>query len=193
MDVCSKCGGRIEEARALEQYEPKNLGISGVVLINAAEEERCRQCDEAESILIPNLQGLLASIALSRIKHPLKLRGDEIRFLRKAMELTGSELAKKIGVLKYTISRNENDIEPMSPEREKILRLFVRGKLQRFSPIRVKVSEVLSMRIFPWRRVSEHVDMEFVLVRRSTPKRKNAVREKINEQYEPRIERTRAA
>jgi transcriptional regulator with XRE-family HTH domain len=197
MKVCSNCNNKIDQAVVVERYEPDNLGISGVVLINAAEEERCSICGEVESVLIPNLQGLIASAALCRIKNALKLRGDEIRFLRKAMEMTGTELAGKLGVRKEAISRYENNAEPMAPEREKILRLVASGSLRRFSPIRVSTEEIISMRIRPWRPVDQHIMMEFVLVRRPSQNRRIAGRrpkvQKVQELYEQKPQQRPAA
>jgi DNA-binding transcriptional regulator YiaG len=171
---CSNCGNGIGEETLLPRYEPKDLGLDGVVLLNAVKEARCSKCGEVESITIPNLQGLIASVAVCRVKNPLKLKGVEIRFLRKAMEMTGSDLAEKLDYSrKEKVSLWENDQEPMSPRSERLLRILVGDKLGEFSPISITSNEILSMRIQAWHSLAKPLVMEFVLV--PMPRRRSRV------------------
>jgi DNA-binding transcriptional regulator YiaG len=71
-------------------------------------------------------QGKLgAAMAVARVKHPQKLAGRDVRFLRKEMRLTPKAFAGKIGVHVETVSRWENDREAIDPSSEKLLRRMV--------------------------------------------------------------------
>src|SRR5271155_4157711 len=118
-------------------YTSEALGMDGVVLRNAVTEQRCETCGFVKSVIIPNLQGLIAAIAVGRALEPLKLRGNEIRFLREALEETAQKLAQTVEVLPTQISRWENDAEVISPRSEKLLRLYVVDKLARLTAIKV--------------------------------------------------------
>ena len=163
MTLCSECGRTISHERLLPRYEPPRLGLAGVVLLNAVLEERCDCCESVESVTIPNLQGMIAAASVCRILDPTKLRGSEIRFLRKALEKTGSELGEILNIRKETVSRWENDQEPIGPHLEKLLRLLVGDQLGPRSAVRYESKQVLFMKIRPWRSLSEPVHIELVL------------------------------
>lgn len=79
---------------------------------------------------MPNLERLVAAVAIARALHPRKLDGDEIRFLRKAAGWKAIEMAAELDVDKSTMSRWENGKGiPMGNGAEKHLRLAVCTKL----------------------------------------------------------------
>jgi transcriptional regulator with XRE-family HTH domain len=83
--------------------------------------------------------------------------------LRKALDLTGAELAEVLDVRKETVSRWENDQEPMGPHREKLFRLLIGDQLGPLCAVKYQPSEILFMKINPWRSLSEPVHIELVL------------------------------
>ena len=102
MNRCRKCGSKLK-TRLIREYKANELGIAGVSIWNAVSEETCPKCNNRQSVIIPNLQGLVAAIAVLRIAIPFKLSGSEIRFLRKAMEWPAKKLAEKLdGHIKAT-------------------------------------------------------------------------------------------
>jgi len=68
------------------------------------------------------MQGLIYAAAVSRVMNEQKLKGRDIRFLRKALDLPSKELADRLEVAQETMSRWENDKAPIGPENEKLLR-----------------------------------------------------------------------
>jgi DNA-binding transcriptional regulator YiaG len=130
MKKCPKCKSNIK-SEVFKLYEDKLLGIPGVYIKNAVVREFCPKCRHNQSIIIPNLQGLIAAVAVHRINQPLKLSPREILFLRKACEWTARTFAGKLEVRPETVSRWENGKETMSPQSEKLLRLIVGDKLHR--------------------------------------------------------------
>src|SRR5689334_2170966 len=146
---CPTCGGTVKRT-VLEKYEDDLIGIGRpVALINSVFEERCEKCDFTQ-IVVPDLDGLIAAIAASRALHPLKLRGEELRFMRKALEVSARDLADVVGVTQETMSRWENNHDPISPTVEKLLRLIIGGLLSKKAPaIDFDVKTIADMKIVP--------------------------------------------
>ena len=141
--TCGECGGSVS-VQTLPHYKDLQIGVA-VDLVNTVEEITCQNCKE-QQVSFPDFNGLLAAIAVARVKTPVKLKGEEIRFLRKALELTAKELALRLYVTPETISRWENDKENMSPPVGILLRILVAKTLAGQTPgIPVDEMEFLSM------------------------------------------------
>lgn len=123
MTQCPKCAGKTLPV-LVDEYNDEHMGIP-VILVNAITQEICVDCGAVASTIIPDHKGLIAAVAISRIIDPLKLNGQEIRFLRKALNFNGKEFAERLEVAPETVSRWEHDKEIMGPAREKLLRLIV--------------------------------------------------------------------
>ncbi len=78
-----------------------------VTLIGIAQELYCRDCGERLGVSYPNLEEVVAALALARAQNPQKLGGAEVRFIRQALKLTARELAARLGVHEETISHWE--------------------------------------------------------------------------------------
>ncbi|MGI9405478.1 MAG: hypothetical protein ACR2O4_03830, partial [Hyphomicrobiaceae bacterium] len=102
------------------------LGLSfSVVLVGAARKESCGVCGRLLGYGIRNLPGLRDAAAVTRALHPLRLSGEDIRFLRKALKWKAIELADWLDVTPEHLSRCENNKEPLSAKFERFLRLTV--------------------------------------------------------------------
>ena len=123
---CEQCGGPIG-VRTLPRYEDDGLvGLPGVVVINAARETVCEQCGEAYGVSVPDVKGLIATAAMSRIHIPVRLHAGERRFLRRAIDWPAKALASKMSVTPFTLSRWENDASLiLNPAREVLFRLHI--------------------------------------------------------------------
>jgi DNA-binding transcriptional regulator YiaG len=167
MNTCEKHG--ISETRIVPVYDAsKLLGLPHVYVRQAVQESRCARCGEVTSIEIPNLEGLVAAVAVARVLHPLKLVGNEIRYLREALEMTGQELGQKVvQVLPFQISKWENDRERIGPQSETLLRLYVVDKLARLTAIKVNRSAIHQMRSEAWRPIDKELRMYFSLKKRA--------------------------
>lgn len=122
MGMC-KCGGLVER-KQLDKYVVPGalLGVENVTLVNAVTEEICASCKKGK-IHIPDLPGLVTAVALTRVKLPFKLNHREIKFVRKAMEISAKELADHLKVAPETLSRWENEKMPMEERSELFFRL----------------------------------------------------------------------
>jgi DNA-binding transcriptional regulator YiaG len=109
--------------KRLERYDDDLLVMGKtVVLFNSVFEEVC-DVTGARRYVIPNQRGLIAAVALTRLLHPLKLRGDELRFIRHALDISAKEMAGLLSVGHETISRWENNKEAIRPTNEKLIRI----------------------------------------------------------------------
>lgn len=156
---CVECRGSVS-TRILPHYKDLQIGVL-VDLVDAVEEITCKKCGERR-ISFPDFNGLVATIAIARIKTPIELKGEEIRFLRKALELTAKELAGRLSVTSETISRWENNKEPVGPPTEKLLRISVMTALAEHAP-GITVSEVDILNMPKFRLRERHVQMGITL------------------------------
>lgn len=117
--------------RVLDEYRDDLLGIP-VIVRNAVVE--ITEADGEVSYEIPNSRGLTAAAAMVRALIPIRLSPTELRFLRKAMEMTGRELAEALEVRPESVSRWENGHEEMGGFVEKNLRLLTCEQLAPLAP-----------------------------------------------------------
>lgn len=129
---CNKCNSTQVKIYTLP-YHVENLfgvriGVNGCAIRTA-----CYLCKE-EAITIPDVQGLIAAVAVARIMLPTKLNGPEIKFLRKTINLSSKDFAKIMGVRPETVSRWENDGEQqIGYAEEKVFRILVGNMLKKES------------------------------------------------------------
>jgi|HubBroStandDraft_6_1064221.scaffolds.fasta_scaffold399799_2 transcriptional regulator with XRE-family HTH domain len=146
------------------------IGGLPVILLKAVEITRCGSCHEVLSKKIPNLQKLIAAMAIVRVSDPLKLRGEDIRFLRKAMNWTGKEMAAALGVSPETVSRWENGKDLIGVANEKLLRFIVGTELEESAPaIDFDAQQISNMRIESVRPAEEIRPMCFERVKFKRP------------------------
>ena len=114
--------------RKNEYDATRELGAP-VTLIDAVEER------EDGSVRFPNLDMLLATVAVVRVLDPVPLVGTELRFLRSVLELTGAEFAEAIDLSdKSVVSRWENDKARPGSFTEKVVRQLVLNRLGPLAP-----------------------------------------------------------
>ena len=123
---CSLCGHEMEETRG--DYPFPESGLPKVLL----EDIRLLKCPECGNIepLIHSAKDLMRALALAVLHKPTPLCGVEIRFLRKHMGWKAVELAGLRGVDKTTVSKWENDQDPIGPQSDRLIRIIVRGQIQ---------------------------------------------------------------
>ena len=146
---CQKCDGEAR-SQVADSYEvPKEkLGIKNVLIVGGVVSRSvCPTCGEV-GITIPDLPGLIAAVAVARVRTQWRLEGDEIRFLRKACELTAKELAELLQVTAETVSRWENGKAPIGPSTEKLLRIHVGLALKERAPgVQFDQNEIVRLKI----------------------------------------------
>lgn len=117
---CGDCGGKATIERG--NYEFKECGLPGVVL-QGIEVMRCPEC--GDSPIIPRLNDLFHALALAVINKPYRLRGTDVRFLRKYLRLTGEEFGLLLNADKTTISKWENEADTVGDQSDRLIRAIV--------------------------------------------------------------------
>lgn len=180
MNKCPECGGKIVRKKLRKFRDDELLGLPGVLLVNSVDEIVCAKCG-AKSISIKDLPGLTAAMAVARAKNARKLSGREIRFLRKAMGLRASVLAENLGVREETVSRWENDREPIGPASEKLLRLMVFFEFGQKTPgVDFDEKETIRMATRAL-RATGNVDLAFQLITMRVNKKRQQVWGEVRE------------
>ncbi len=130
----------------IREYDAtREIGVP-VTLLDAVEE-----FDDG-SVRFPNLEMLLATVAVARVLVPIQLTGTEIRFLRRTLGFTGAEFAKAIDLSeKSVVSRWENDRVRPGGFTEKVIRQFVVNELGPQAPgVLVPRNAIPAMKIAAW-------------------------------------------
>lgn len=155
-----------EMHRVLETYDATTLIGLKVIVHGAVIEDT-----EDDAIEVPNLNQLKASVAMARCLTPIRLRGSEMKAMRKIMKLTLAELAEKLDerTAPETVSRWESEAQPMGGYAEKLFRLLVCEQLKEDAPgIGYNAGMIANMRVQdPWRSDStfEMPPLQFSLIR----------------------------
>ena len=117
-------GGKLD-SRVVDHFEAKDLGAPfKVVLHNAVKVSFEVETGSVVSYTIPDLDGLLKVIVMNRVLHQQKFSGDDIRFIRKAINVKQKDLAKSIEITPEHLSRYESGAAPITPASEKLLRVY---------------------------------------------------------------------
>jgi putative zinc finger/helix-turn-helix YgiT family protein len=123
---CSNCGKDAQVVRGDYHFKEsglRNLVLTGIELI------RCGHCGNVDPIL-SNVDDLMYSIAQSVIRKPSRLVGEELRFLRKHLELTQDQFAEMLRIDKTTLSKWENEDDPIGWQSELLIRMVAQTLLE---------------------------------------------------------------
>jgi DNA-binding transcriptional regulator YiaG len=146
--TCNGCGKGVMEEMILPEHT-EDLGGIVVELIDAVRVYRCNECSERETE-IPDLAGLTRAAAMSRALHPVLLSGREVKFLRRALDMTQQEFADAMDIRSETVSRWENDVPGTGGMTEKLVRHNVCALLHEFVPaMDYDPAEIARMRLRP--------------------------------------------
>jgi len=118
---CPECGTPM--STLVENHRYDESGLPNIVLAGI-EKHHCPKCAE-ELVSIPRMEDLHRTIAFAIAEQLARLSGAEIRFLRKYLGWSGADFARNIGVAATTVSKWENEQEPMGTTAERWLRLAV--------------------------------------------------------------------
>ncbi|WP_075207474.1 type II TA system antitoxin MqsA family protein [Archangium violaceum] len=118
---CLRCGGKMT---VRHETRRAYAGLEGVI-IEGVQVRHCPECGEQE-LSYSNVEQLHAQLALQLARKEAALTPREIRFLRTWLGLSSSDLAKRMGVAKETVSRWERVDKPlaMGATAERLLRLM---------------------------------------------------------------------
>ncbi len=104
-------------------YHFKASGLPNVYLLNGVKVER--DAEYGELVTIAHLPDLIMAIAFTLVRKPARLTGDEMRFLRKRLGATQTDLAKELWVSEQTIANYEKSKTDAGPADRALRFLFL--------------------------------------------------------------------
>lgn len=117
---CAECGASLRTEHRDHHYVES--GLPNILLLGV-EFRVCPSCGEEERVM-PRLAQLHRVIAEAVAEKAAHLSGAEVRYLRKHLGWSGEQFAEVMGVRPETVSRWENDKEPIGGGYERALRLM---------------------------------------------------------------------
>lgn len=122
--TCLSCGSQLSSSH--NENHPL-VGLSAITLL-ALSVERCQDCGEFE-IAIPRHSRLMEILTHALLHKRGRLVGQEIRWLRGTLGMTGRSLAQHLGVSPEAVSKWEGNRMNQSPTADLLLRLLVARRL----------------------------------------------------------------
>lgn len=116
---CIECGSDMTTKKENVPFQ----ALPGTVLVGV-DVSRCRACGAYE-VAIPAIDKLMHMLANVVIRKPARLVGAEVRFLRKYLGYSSGDFAKRIGSSPSTVSKWENDAQPLGLHSDLLLRAMV--------------------------------------------------------------------
>jgi len=130
---CTNCGADARVVR--DSYYFAESGLKRVRL-QGIEMIVCDQCGNVDPI-IPRVNDLMRTLAVAVIAKPYRLAGDEIRFLRKYLRMTGDEFGRLMHINRTNLSKWENDEDKIGAQSDRLIRAIalslgegLKGKLE---------------------------------------------------------------
>ncbi len=99
----------------------QDCGLKNVWLRNGYRKEKSPY---GETIAIDDIQGLHKAIALQLLSFGSKLKGTELRFLRKELDMSQKALGALIGIGEQTIALCEKSKQKITKPAERLLRVI---------------------------------------------------------------------
>jgi DNA-binding transcriptional regulator YiaG len=123
MEQCMDCGAE-SVTYVLGSHPYRESGLPNVVL-QGVKLGTCSEC-KATSVIIPKMAVIHREIARALVQqNPGRMTGEQLRFLRKYLEVTGEQLAKYLHTDRTKISKWENGEDPIGPSTDRLMRLLV--------------------------------------------------------------------
>jgi len=114
-----KCRGTIHRARPYDFP-----GIARTLVLLDIELIKCGKCGNVDPVLL-QVDELMHIAAVAILQKPYRLRGEELRFLRKHMDLSQAKFARLLRVNKTTLSKWENNEDPIGLQSDLLARAIV--------------------------------------------------------------------
>jgi transcriptional regulator with XRE-family HTH domain len=122
MRRCDKCKTGLLE-RSVKQEHIEDLGGVVVKIMNAVKIFKCAGKDCGEEVIgIPDMLGLVHAAAVYRALDPVRLSGKEVRFMRRALDMTQVEFGKVMDLSAEHVSRWETGARGIGCASEKLVR-----------------------------------------------------------------------
>ena len=117
---CAHCGNETSLER--RNYRYGESGISNVILRDI-EVCDCANCGHS-AVVIPRIAMIHRAIAQALTNSPARLTGEQLRFLRKHLGLSGDQLGRYLHTDRTKISKWEREEDRIGPATDRLVRLL---------------------------------------------------------------------
>ena len=156
MHECTNCGNPVIPDR--RNYRYAESGLSNVIL-QGIEVADCQECGNSD-IIIPWMAKIHRAIAQALANSPARLTGEQLRFLRKHLGLSGDQLGRYLHTDKTKVSKWERDQDRIGPAADRLVRLLVAALDSELRPGVSAIAEHLpQISDRPGRTLELHVDV----------------------------------
>src|SRR5713226_6432832 len=117
---CTNCEKPVTPER--RNYRYAESGLSNVIL-QGIEVADCPKCGTSD-VIIPRMVKIHRAIAQALANSPARLTGEQLRFLRKHLGLSGEQLGRYLHTDRTKISKWERDQDRIGPATDRLVRLL---------------------------------------------------------------------
>ncbi len=117
---CTTCGEQTSPER--RNYRYAESGVSNVIL-QGIEVADCPRCGNSD-VIIPRMAKVHRAIAQALANSPARLTGEQFRFLRKHLGLSGDQLGHYLHTDRTKISKWERGEDRIGPATDRLVRLL---------------------------------------------------------------------
>ena len=117
---CTNCGEWVTPER--RDYRDEESGLSNVIL-QGVEVADCPNCGNSD-VIIPRMAKIHRAIAQALANSPARLTGEQLRFLRKHLGLSGEQLGRYLHTDRTKISKWERGEDRIGPATDRLVRLL---------------------------------------------------------------------
>lgn len=118
---CTDCGQDVTPER--RSYRYAESGVSNVIL-QGIEVADCQHCGNSD-VIIPSVAKIHRAIAQALANSPARLTGEQLRFLRKHLDLSGDQLGRYLHTDRTKISKWERGEDRIGQATDRLMRLLV--------------------------------------------------------------------
>jgi len=130
---------KLKVGREKKPFHYKGCGLDDIYLLSGYKIE---QTAHGEGVLIKNISGLHKAIGCFLATQKKTLNAKELRFLRKHMDLTQSELGKLVGLSSQQVARWEKGESEITSAAENLIRVLF---IEEFRKNSIKVRDLLEL------------------------------------------------
>lgn len=154
---CTNCEDPVTPER--RNYRYTESGLSNVIL-QGIEVADCAKCGNSD-VIIPRMAKIHRAIAQALVSSPARLTGEQFRFLRKHLGLSGEQLGLYLHTDKTKISKWERGEDQIGQATDRLVRLLAAALDSELRPSVTAVAEHLPEISDESGKVWElHVDVE---------------------------------
>ncbi len=136
---CTNCGEMLRPQPGIHRYDES--GLSNVVLQSVGIAD-CPKCGNSD-VIIPHVIKIHQAIAAALANSPARLAGDQLRFLRKHLGMSGDELGGYLHTDKTKISKWERGEDRIGPANDRLIRLLAAALDKEMRPAVSAIAEHL--------------------------------------------------